>query len=267
MAPVWSSAQGSPAIPRCPSRRPATAPGLKTVYAKKYLVATANPFASAAGCAVLKKGGTAADAAVAVQAVLGLTVPEATGLGGGGFILYYDAAAKSVQAYDGRETAPATATENYLRYIDDVSNQTAPLPNARASGRSIGTMGIPRMIERVQKEHGKLAWKDLFGDAINLANNGFKISGRLAAAISSNAASLRRDAEATGLFLQCRRQPQAVGHGADQPCVCEDPDTDGRERRGCIAHGPDRAGHRQQDRHYGSGQRRQRDHARQDDDG
>ena len=202
---------GLPGDPSLPEPASGYRTGLKTVYAKKYLVATANPFASAAGCAVLKKGGTAADAAVAVQAVLGLTVPEATGLGGGGFILYYDAAAKSVQAYDGRETAPATATENYLRYIDDVGNQTAPLPNARASGRSIGTMGIPRMIERVQKEHGKLAWKDLFGDAINLANNGFKISGRLAAAISSNAASLRRDAEATAYFFNADGSPKPLG--------------------------------------------------------
>jgi len=202
---------GLPGDPSLPEPASGYRTGLKTVYAKKYLVATANPFASAAGCAVLKKGGTAADAAVAVQAVLGLTVPEATGLGGGGFILYYDAAAKSVQAYDGRETAPATATENYLRYIDDVSNQTTPLPNARASGRSIGTMGIPRMIERVQKEHGKLAWKDLFGDAINLANNGFKISGRLAAAISSNAASLRRDAEATAYFFNADGSPKPLG--------------------------------------------------------
>jgi gamma-glutamyltranspeptidase/glutathione hydrolase len=202
---------GLPGDPSLPEPASGYRTGLKTVYAKKYLVASANPFASAAGCEVLKKGGTAADAAVAVQAVLGLTVPEATGLGGGGFILYYNAAAKSVQAYDGRETAPATATENYLRYIDDVSNQTTPLPNARASGRSIGTMGIPRMIERVQKEHGKLAWKDLFGDAINLANNGFKISGRLAAAISSNAASLRRDAEATAYFFNADGSPKPLG--------------------------------------------------------
>ncbi len=79
------------------------------------MVSTSNALASAAGCAVLQKGGSAADAAVAVQAVLGLTVPEATGLGSGGFMLYYDAATKSVQSYDGRESAPAAATENYLR--------------------------------------------------------------------------------------------------------------------------------------------------------
>src|SRR3954454_13018772 len=128
---VGSGLPGDPALPEAASGYRL---GLKTIYAKKYMVSTSNAFASAAGCAVLKKGGTAADAAVAVQAVLGLTVPEATGLGSGGFMLYYDATAKTVQAYDGRESAPAAATENYLRYIDDASNQTTPLPNARASG-------------------------------------------------------------------------------------------------------------------------------------
>src|SRR3954466_10677210 len=175
------------------------------------MVSTSNAFASAAGCSVLKKGGTAADAAVAVQAVLGLTVPEATGLGSGGFILYYAATTKAAQAYDGRESAPAAATENYLRYIDDVTDQTTPKPNARASGRSIGTIGVPRLIERVQKDHGKLVWKDLFTDAINLSTNGFKIGGRLAAAISSNAANLKHDAEATALFFNADGTPKPVG--------------------------------------------------------
>src|SRR5262245_33817622 len=129
---VGSNVPGDPALPEAAS---GYRTGLKAVYAKKYMVSTSNAFASAAGCAILKKGGTAADAAVAVQAVLGLTVPEATGLGSGGFMLYYDAAAKTVQAYDGRESAPAAATENYLRYVDDATDQTAPRPNARASGR------------------------------------------------------------------------------------------------------------------------------------
>ncbi|MCA3186580.1 MAG: gamma-glutamyltransferase family protein [Cupriavidus sp.] len=205
---VGSNQPGDPALPE-----PATGyrTGLKPVTAKTYMVSTSNAYASAAGCAVLKKGGTAADAAVAVQAVLGLTVPEATGMGSGGFMLYYDATAKTVQAYDGRETAPAAATENYLRYVDDTADQTLPKPSARASGRSIGTIGVPRLIERVQKEHGKLAWKDLFGDAISLATNGFPIGGRLAQAISSNAASLKRDPDATAYFFNADGTPKALG--------------------------------------------------------
>jgi gamma-glutamyltranspeptidase/glutathione hydrolase len=205
---VGSNQPGDPALPE-----PATGyrTGLKPVYAKTYMVSTSNAYASAAGCAVLKKGGSAADAAVAVQAVLGLTVPEATGMGSGGFMLYYDATAKTIQAYDGRESAPAAATENYLRYVDDATDTSPPKPNARASGRSIGTIGVPRLIERVQKEHGKLAWKDLFGDAISLSTNGFPIGGRLAQAIASNATSLKRDPEATAYFFNADGTPKALG--------------------------------------------------------
>ena len=205
---VGSNQPGDPALPE-PASGYRT--GLKTTYSHNYMVSTSNAFASAAGCAVLQRGGTAADAAVAVQAVLGLTVPEATGLGSGGFMLYYDASKKVVETYDGRESAPAAATENYLRWIDDVTNQTTPKPNARASGRSIGTIGVPRLLEAVQKDHGRLAWKDLFTDAINLSTNGFKIGGRLAAAISSNATSLKRDAEATAYFFNADGTPKALG--------------------------------------------------------
>jgi gamma-glutamyltranspeptidase/glutathione hydrolase len=205
---VGSNQPGDPSLPE-----PASGyrKGLKPVYAKTYMVSSSNAYASAAGCAVLKKGGSAADAAVAVQSVLGLTVPEATGMGSGGFMLYYDARTRAVQAYDGRESAPAAATENYLRYIDDATNTNPPVPSARASGRSIGTVGIPRLIERVQKEHGKLAWKDLFGDAITLATNGFPIGGRLAAAIQSNATSLKRDPEALAYFFNADSTPKALG--------------------------------------------------------
>lgn len=205
---VGSSQPGDPSLPEAAS---GYRTGLKPVYAKTYMVVTSNAYASAAGCTVLKKGGTAADAAVAVQAVLGLTVPEATGLGSGGVLLYYDAAKKTVEAYDGRETAPAAATENYLRYVDDAADHSVPVPSARASGRSIGTIGVPRLIETLQQDHGKLQWKDLFGDAITLATNGFPIGGRLASAIASNAASLKRDPDAAAYFLNADGSPKALG--------------------------------------------------------
>ena len=205
---VGSGLPGDPSLPEAAS---GYRTGLKAVYAHRFMVTSSNAFASAAGCTILQKGGSAADAAVAVQAVLGLTVPEATGLGSGGFMLYYDAKAKTVQTYDGRESAPATASENYLRWIDDATDHTTPKPSARASGRSIGTIGVPRLIEAVQKDHGKLVWKDLFADAIALSTNGFKIGGRLAAAISSNATSLKRDAEATAYFFNADGSPKALG--------------------------------------------------------
>ncbi len=215
---VGSGAPNDPALPE-PSSGYRT--GLKAVYAKTYMVTTSNAFASASGCQTLLRGGSAADAAVSVQAVLGLTVPEATGLGSGGFMLYYDNVKKTVQTYDGRESAPAAATENYLRYIDDVTNKTTPLPNARASGRSIGTIGVPRLIEAVQKDHGKLAWSGLFTDAINLSTNGFKIGGRLADAISSNATSLKRDPEATAYFFNADGSPKTVGTLLTNPAYAQ----------------------------------------------
>ena len=205
---VGSGAPGDPSLPEAAS---GYRTGLKAVASKTFMVSSANPLASKAGCDILKAGGTAADAAVAVQAVLGLTVPEATGLGGGAFMLYYDATAKTVQAYDGRETAPAAATNNYLRYIDDTTNLSTPTPSARASGRSIGTIGVVRMLELAQKDHGALPWKDLFGNATSLAANGFPIGGRLAAAISSNATSLKRDAEAAAYFFNADGTPKTLG--------------------------------------------------------
>ena len=122
---------------------------------------------------MLKSGGSAVDAAVAVQMVLGLVEPQSSGIGGGAFMLYRDAATGKVVAYDGRETAPAAATENYLRYVDDATDQTAPKPSARSSGRSIGTPGVVRMLELAHKDYGKTAWPQLFNSGIDLASKGF----------------------------------------------------------------------------------------------
>ena len=158
------------------------------------MVVTANPLATQAGCNVLAAGGTAVDAAVAVQAVLGLVEPQSWGLGGGAFMLHYNASTRQAQSYDGRETAPAAATENYLRYVSS-SDQTNPLPNlgsdatgqflsTKASGRSIGTLGAVRMLELAYQDNGKLAWSDLMKPGIKLATDGFPSSGRMAAAIA-----------------------------------------------------------------------------------
>src|SRR5262249_24058799 len=143
-------------------------------------------------CEVLNKGGTAADALVTAQAVLRLVEPQASGFGGGGFLLYYDAAAGSVQAYDGREVAPKAATENYLRWISD-AHRPQPRPDAHASGRSIGVPGILRLLQDVHTEHCKTAWRDLFTPAVTMADGGFDISPRLAVAIADAAPQLKVD--------------------------------------------------------------------------
>jgi len=202
---------GLPGDPAAPEPASGYKLGKKAVSTKSYMVVTANPYASRAGCDVLKAGGTAADAAVAVQAVLGLVEPQSSGLGGGAFMLHYDAKTKVVDSYDGRETAPAAATPNYLRWIDDATDHNAPRPNARASGRSIGTPGAVRMLELAHKQHGRMAWKDLFKAGIDLANTGFPISGRLAAAIDGSRTNLLADAEATATYFNADLSSKALG--------------------------------------------------------
>ncbi|MCR6474908.1 gamma-glutamyltransferase [Variovorax sp. ZS18.2.2] len=213
---------GDPGDPAAPEPASGYVLGHKLVYAKNYMVVANHPLATRAGCDVLKAGGSAVDAAVAVQAVLGLVEPQSSGLGGGAFMLHYDAATKKVQAYDGREMAPAAATENYLRYaVQTDSASGLPKPSARASGRSIGTPGAVRMLDIAYKDHGKLPWKDLFGYGITLASDGFSIGGRMAAAIASSEASLKRDAEATAYFFNADGTPKALGTKLKNPAYAK----------------------------------------------
>lgn len=192
---------GSADDPAAPRPATAYASGKSVVRARSYMVVTANPLASRAGCEVLEAGGSAVDAAIAAQLVLGLVEPQASGIGGGAFLLHYDAATKIVQAYDGRETAPAGATEDYLRVVDDRAGSPPPQPSARASGRSIGTPGVLRMLELAYQDHGRRAWPALFTPAIELARDGFAVSGRLALAITEQRAGLLADPEAAATYF------------------------------------------------------------------
>ena len=193
---------------------------MSAVRTSSYSVATANPLATQAGCEVLRDGGTAADALIAAQAVLGLVEPQSSGLGGGGFLLYYDATAGSVQAYDGREAAPAAATENYLRWISD-TDRTKPKPDARASGRSIGVPGIVRLMQDIHAEHGKTGWRDLFDPAVTLADDGFDISPRLAGAIADSAEHLKADPQAAEYFLNSDGGPKTEGTRLTNPAYAK----------------------------------------------
>ncbi|WKL58755.1 gamma-glutamyltransferase [Asticcacaulis sp. ZE23SCel15] len=139
------------------------------------IVVAANPLASKAGMDILNAGGTAIDAAVAVQATLGLVEPQSSGLGGGAFMTYHDAKSKTLTAYDGREVAPATADGNlFMR-----DGKPLPFGEAIVSGRATGVPGAVIMLEAAHKDHGKLPWHDLFGSSITLAESGFTISPRL----------------------------------------------------------------------------------------
>ncbi|MCW3797866.1 gamma-glutamyltransferase family protein [Sphingomonas sp. BN140010] len=162
-------------VPRAPAQVTVTQPGF---------VIAANPLAAEAGMAVLRRGGTAADAAVAVQAMLGLVEPQSSGLGGGAFLHYYDGTTRKLTLYDGREVAPAQATATMFLGLDG-----KPLEYQRAiqSGRSTGVPGAVRMLELVQREHGALPWNSLFGDAERTAAAGFRVSPRLARLIAAYA--------------------------------------------------------------------------------
>jgi gamma-glutamyltranspeptidase/glutathione hydrolase len=176
LAALIAAAATASQVPAAPPSAPAKGPTV--------MIAAAEPDAVEAGLKVLKAGGSAVDAAVAVQAVLGLEEPQSSGLGGGAFMTYYDAKTHQVTAYNGRETAPAGATPQ-LFYGPDGK----PMPKGQAivTGRSAGVPGAVAMLYLAHGQHGKLAWKDLFGDAERLAAGGFAVPARMAAAASSRA--------------------------------------------------------------------------------
>lgn len=206
---VGSGLSGDPAAPEAASGYRL---GYKAKQSSKYMVVANTPLATKAGCDVLKAGGSAVDAAVAVQAVLGLVEPQSSTIAGSAFMMHYDAQTKKVTAYDGRETAPAAATGYYLvRQDQALSTSAAPVPSARRSGRSIGVPGVLRMLDLAHKDHGKLGWDELFGEGINLATNGYKIPTRMGSAISDNAANLRLDANAVAAFFNADGTPRAAG--------------------------------------------------------
>ncbi len=148
----------------------------------KGFVTAANPLAVEAGLKVLAQGGSAVDAAVAVQATLGLVEPQSSGIGGGAFMMHYEAATGATTVYDGRETAPASATPE-LFYEN---GQPLAFVDAVLSGRSTGVPGAIAMLALAQSEHGSLEWSQLFGEAERLATEGFAVSPRLAGMIVGN---------------------------------------------------------------------------------
>jgi gamma-glutamyltranspeptidase/glutathione hydrolase len=194
--------------------------GLKPVTARSFMVATAHPLATRAGCAVLAAGGSAADAAVAVQMVLGLVEPQSSGLGGGAFIVHLDAATLTVQTYDGRETAPAAATPDDLRWTGP-HDPSPPRPDARASGRAIGTPGVLRALELLHADHGRHSWAGLFEPGIRHADQGFEVGGRLADAIRVARDRLRLDADAAAYFLHPDGRPRARGAWLRNPAYAD----------------------------------------------
>ncbi|WP_346910314.1 gamma-glutamyltransferase [uncultured Roseibium sp.] len=161
----------------------------KPVEAKDWMIAAANPLAVEAGAKVLRAGGSAADALVAVQTVLGLVEPQSSGLGGGAFLVWYDAATGKLTTLDGRETAPLAARPTAF-----LNDEGEPLKffDAVVGGRSVGTPGTPKLLEEAHKRWGKLDWAPLFQDAIELADKGFTVSPRLASLVAEDPERLQR---------------------------------------------------------------------------
>src|SRR5262245_56545396 len=132
------------------------------VHAERQMVVAANPLAASVGLDMLRQGGTAVDAAVAVQMVLTLVEPQSSGIGGGGFLLHFDGKSHSLTAYDGRETAPAVATADMFLHADGTPME---FEEAVVGGLSVGVPGVSRMLERVHRERGHLPWTQLFAPA------------------------------------------------------------------------------------------------------
>lgn len=172
------------------------------------MVAAADPLAVEAGLGILRAGGSAVDAAIATEAVLGLVEPESSGPGGGGFLIHYKAATKGIVAYDGREWAPAGARPDMFL----VNGEPLPFPLAQASGRSIGTPALIAMLKLAHEEHGRLPWARLFEPAIKLAEEGFVIGPRLSRSLADNRAIFEADAEARSIYLDPQGKPWPQGH-------------------------------------------------------
>ena len=180
--------------------------------ARTYMVSAANPLAVEAGTRMLQDGGSAVDAAIAVQLVLNIVEPQSSGIGGGAFLLHWDAAARELRTYDGRETAPAAATPD--RFLRD--GRPIPFDKAVHSGLSIGVPGLVRLLEVAHQRHGKLPWPRLFEPAIALAENGFPVSPRLNLLLTWMGAD-NFDSAARRLFFNERGKARPVGFNLKNP--------------------------------------------------
>ncbi|HXD39112.1 MAG TPA: gamma-glutamyltransferase [Ramlibacter sp.] len=177
----------------------------------RFAVAAANPLATDAGYQVLKAGGSAVDAAIAVQMVLTLAEPQSSGIGGGAFLLHYNG--KDVEAFDGRETAPAAADEKLFLGAD---GKPLAFYDAVVGGRSVGVPGTVRMLEMAHRQYGKLPWARLFEPAIVLAEGGFKVSPRLNTLVKADA-HLKKDPVAAAYFFKPDGEPRDVGSNLSNP--------------------------------------------------
>ena len=187
------------------------------VTAKKHMVVAANPLAAEAGLAMLRKGGSAIDAAIATQMVLNLVEPQSSGIGGGAFLLYWDKAGKTLTSVDGRETAPLAATPDLFL---DKNGKPLPREQAMESGLSVGTPGVLAALALAHEKYGKLPWSDLFQPAIALSREGFAVSPRLAKLLAE-AKPESFAPEARAYLFNAEGRPWPSGYRLANPALAE----------------------------------------------
>ena len=184
------------------------------VEGKEWMIASANPYASEAGAEMLRKGGNAIDAMVATQLVLGLVEPQSSGIGGGAFLVYWDAKKKALTTFDGRETAPLEVTPQLFQ---DDKGQPLKFYDAVVGGRSVGTPGTIKLMWDTHQKLGKLDWKTLFEPAIKLAKDGFTVSPRLATLVKNDQEYLQRSPAAKAYFFNQDGSPITAGQDLKNP--------------------------------------------------
>ncbi len=201
-------------------------------HAERHMAAAANPLAAAAGREMLRQGGSAIDAAIAMQAVLTLVEPQSSGIGGGAFIMLWDG--QNVHAYDGRETAPAGATERLFLRADGTPMGFA---EAQIGGRSVGTPGVLRALEMAHNKTGRLPWATLFEPAIRLSQQGFAISPRLHALIAADR-YIPQSPDMAAYFLNADGTPKATGTLLKNPALAAVFERIAKEGPDALYHGP-----------------------------
>ncbi|HCN73228.1 MAG TPA: gamma-glutamyltransferase [Pusillimonas sp.] len=184
--------------------------------ANEYMISAANPHASEAGLGILDAGGSAVDAAIAAQLVLSLVEPQSSGLGGGGFMVVFDAASQRLRTYDARETAPQDADNRYFR----IDGEVLPFWDAVNSGLSVGAPGLLRGLEKMHADGGKLPWASLFEPAIRLAREGFAVSPRLNGLLQRSE-KLRESKTARPYFYDANGNPRPVGYVLKNPALAD----------------------------------------------
>lgn len=178
------------------------------IKSNHFMVAAANPIATQAGYKVLNEGGSAIDALVAVQMMLGLVEPQSSGLGGGAFVVYYDAKTQNLTTFDGRETAPQEATPELFQ---DENGKPLKFYNAVVGGRSVGTPGTVKLMGDLHEKYGRLSWSRLLQPALKTAEEGFEVSARLASSIEGGKERLARYPATKAYFFDASGDPLKEG--------------------------------------------------------